>query len=300
MKGQVKYINYLHCFSSRTLVTAFFLVVLFCVSACHRKELIYDALPGNRKVNVNIDWSIIPDIAPSGVQLYFYPSTGGKPLVFQSNEVRQVGVTLPTGKYNLLLINQTVTEYSFTAFRNMDSYASALAYAKEIDMVNYVKQPNEVLIANTDPLAVGTLENIDITDGNTVCKCATSTFELNVIPQKVSHKLEFRVYLHNINMLASASVAIQGMARTVNLGTKSPQQEGGTQIFNDIGVTYLNTAKTFGYIHGAVATLGLPAVAQAGSQQQVLKIAFKLVDNKTEVDIALDVTGYIAIDAEGN
>lgn len=281
------------------------ILLLFIVSmaftACKREELIMDGGPGNTRVEVQLEWSAAA-LSPKGVGLYFYPVDGSAPIHILSNSVTNVRLSVPEGRYHVLAINGSTSDFSFLDFENMGSIKTATAWLKKISAPDYPKEQDEILIANPDMLAADTLMNVVVAGAAKSCHCDTEEQQMTIFrmsPKRLVQTVEIRAYMIGINNLKSASAAITGLASNINVGTGINGTERGTQLFYFDGIEYLNTEKTVGYITATVTSLGKSNAMSRAASDQVLKLTVRLADNSVH-NFSVPIGDKFIVDQNNN
>ncbi len=139
------------------------LTAFFC--ACEHHELFYSN-GENATVRINIDWSKT-EISPNGVTPFaFYSSTGELYREFStSGNLDYVDVSLPEGTYDIVLINNSTSEFSYIDFSGKSNISTFLGSAKLASAVREVSKSDQDkdVVADPDVLTSVKVENISVT-----------------------------------------------------------------------------------------------------------------------------------------
>ena len=107
------------------------LLLLPCVTSCDFRDILsseaYDEVLEDENACIyilDIDWSEL-DEDPSGMTVMFYPSDGSLPYIRLTNEVHHYEVTLPADEYRVLVFNQSVNEFSYLEFSDLNDWENA-------------------------------------------------------------------------------------------------------------------------------------------------------------------------------
>ena len=232
------------------------LLMLPMLVACEYKALVFDDSV-RFKVKFNIDWSDICDL-PSGVTILFYPTDGGRPIEYVTNDTEDPEIDLPVGTYNILVFNQSVDEYHSVTFHNMDNWDEAyIELADEYGPSWSTRSSN--FSAEPAELMVGTAHNFAVT----VYQVNTTTGEmqtLNIHPHPVLIKTDVHVNVTGIQYARSIRSVVVGMAKRYYLtrNCTGPQLTNFTLPEWEIIVDSTETSK--GFFFTDFISFGLPNV----------------------------------------
>lgn len=109
----------------KTYVIVSAIVLISTLISCERRPLDL-ALENGAAVTVVAHWDST-GMRPSGMTVMFFPQNGGVPYVKLSNS-DTTRVFLPEGKYNMLVFNETVTDFESVRFTENGSYENIYAY----------------------------------------------------------------------------------------------------------------------------------------------------------------------------
>lgn len=112
-------------------------------TSCVREPIDIDSSSNTFDLVIRPRW-IELEKRPTGFTAIIYPTNGGQPKTYTSNNVDSMVVKLPAGGYRVLVYNQTEAEYSSISFRHMDSY-----YDCQISLTESTKPCNYKIKANS-------------------------------------------------------------------------------------------------------------------------------------------------------
>ncbi|MFI3287076.1 MAG: DUF5119 domain-containing protein [Rikenellaceae bacterium] len=199
-----------------------FYIALVCLIAtsCIRRELSYSYDP-TYTVKVRADWSELSE-RPSGMSVYCYPEDGGSPVVSLSNNVDSTTVKLPLGEYNILVFNQTTTEFATLTFSGMSTYEDAEVSASATTSKWAVSRAESELVNNPSEFAAATYLGLEITEEmiDTVLYCQNNDVEwdynlevvVDVVPQLLIKTTRVKVGVLGFHNLYSTRATLFGMA----------------------------------------------------------------------------------------
>lgn len=198
---------------------------LLLLSSCEYKDLCYDHDHTTASMKLNIDWSEIFE-TPSGISLMFFPADGGDPITVVSNSTESVDVALPEGEYNILVFNQTISEYESVSFHNMDSWedcyvelADGVAPSWTTRAGNFSREPAELM--------VGTVQNFGIT-AYMIASSATNPIVIELHPHPILLRTNVVLEVSGIQYARQVRGVITGMAKRFYLtrNCTGPQTTG--------------------------------------------------------------------------
>lgn len=153
------------------IIKIFFVILLIANISCRRQTL-EEPSQITALIPISFDWSEsnVPVLETRAVSVFFYPESGGEPVVHVSNDIHNTKVELLAGKYSVLIFNETIYESSWTgvSFEGTDRYETFEAVARNNDDARgnelyQKKQANEKVILNPEPLAAWSLDNFEVT-----------------------------------------------------------------------------------------------------------------------------------------
>ncbi len=206
------------------------LLTLIAFSAC-RREITYDYHP-YCDVAVDVDWSSFSE-TPTGMTAMFYPHDGGEPIVYTTHSIHKATFALRTGTYNMILFNQSPSEFGSIGFRGMDRYETAAVYALENQSKSwYSKADVEKVAFEPEPFAVATIENLEVTEDMLDRQRAGLDTGLNssdTPESKVATKADYMIEPKTLTVWGRITIHVDGIynLRSVR-GSISGMSEGVT------------------------------------------------------------------------
>lgn len=266
MKKNLTY-TLIGCFLAGSLLSAF-------LGGCTRRDLEEVQPAGN--VTLSFNWKNLEtgDELPTGMQLYFYPSSGS-PLMREATSSGFSG-SLPPGTYQVLAYN---TDGKNVEQRNLSSYGDAEVYAPVYTRASsYLQQPS-----HSYGVGLGTLT---VLDGDS----ASAT----MVPRNFVRQAVIRVEAGGYaDQISDCSGSLSGFSTGAYISSGNLVDEDGQLYFD---TQKENTAFTtgvsfFGKDPGEKNTLHIDLHMTAGSTQFIsVDITDELKDvNTVEVDIEIDV-----------
>lgn len=104
---------------------AVILAAVVLAFGCHRRPLDLTMSDG-AAITVIVHWDNT-GLRPNGMTVSFYPKGGGNPITTLSNS-DTVAVNIPAGEYNLLVFNETVSDFTNLLFADISSFDGIYAY----------------------------------------------------------------------------------------------------------------------------------------------------------------------------
>lgn len=279
-------------------------LVLICIAvmslSCKRRSLTYiDS--STVRVQLNVDWSNLAQ-QPTGMSVYCYPEDGASPIVLQTNSTSSTTLDLPAGIYNIVLFNQTPTEFiTSLAFSGMDKFETAeVSPASKENAWDTITDLKSDLATVPDTLAAATYIDLEITS-DAIAEAVSSGTEdqvyksIDLTPVIVVKKTRVTANIEGYYNLRDVRGVLHGMASGYNFATqKSLSTKISHQVVDWSGASYSTTT---GKIVGYFDSFGLPETTtetrSVDNWDGHIFIDFLLVDNETittrEFDIA-DVT----------
>lgn len=256
-------------------------------SFLNRRELV-DNRGEVTEMMLYVDWNKYADGNPTGMTAFTYGEEAGKAYAV-SNNVDSMLLSRPMDKYRLLLFNLSPDEYGSMDFLDMDNFDSARVMLTPITQRQnhswdkggvYQRDPEQLYVAR-DTLDFSyqssqvTKRSSDMTD-----TWRYSAFEQ---PQPYVTQLVIRVRVIGIRSLRSVEGSISGFSAGYYLGRNCGTDSTGTQLLDAWKITVDSVGANDGYITTSISTFGLPPKADRQSSDNVLKLAFTLVDNTVRV-----------------
>lgn len=291
------------CLSAfRKVAWTVFALVTLLSTAC-RRELEYNYHPFC-EISVRVDWSAL-DEKPTGMSVYLYPEDGSEPFVKLTNQVDEARISVREGIYNVLVINQSTSEFGSLRFRGMDRFETACAEAAPYSSTSHV---GTGVVVEPEPLAAATLLRMEVTEqmvsdyqaqlkaeaGQAASRQVPSaaTFRLTAVP--LSLNATVHVQVSGIQNVRSARGRFSGMASGCWLSTGKPLATTATYQIDRWEVEHSDADYTRGILTGRFSTFGLveegiSRQARAAAGDNLLHLDILLVDNQTVVSALFPV-----------
>ena len=288
----MKYLCSFRSFSAMLILLAAMFV------SCEHKELCFHHDHVNYcRLRINADWvDFLPLETPTGMTVSLYPEDGSKPITVLTNNIDYAIVNLPVGLYDLLVFNQSETEFGTMTFCDMDNFLKSGVRGVETPTRWYKSRlPEETVIAQPEWIGTDvqtslkvTPEMVEITksniEHNPTSRVEGDTILTTAYPQNIISTLKVTVHINGIYNLRAARAAITGMADGFMLGRNCPSAEHATQLLEEWNITIDEKDPTKGNITGTITTFGLPDGHSTKDAENELQLSLLLVDNKTIVD----------------
>ena len=246
--------------------------------SCTRRDL--EIPPTEGAVNISFDWQNLysDEDLPSGMGLYFYRNDG----VTETRNCTSGGYTgtLPNGTYQVLAHN---TDATGVAYRNMDTYTGAQAYATSETKATYLLQPLHAY-------GIGLQGTLTIT--------GESEASATITPVSFVRKAVLKIILTGEQSAVASCVAtLNGVVETVNISTGELQEETGTIAFTpSSNANGFESAVTFfGRVPGANNELTLIFNFTGGGSQTVTIDITAALENVNTAVIPIEVNANIEI-----
>ncbi len=143
-------------------------IATLVLSSCKHDHLYY-ATGAVAEVQVNVDWA--PSVlTPNGVSAVAFNCDGGE--IHTQFPMHRVGeplyLSLPVGEYDILIFNNSESEYSAVEFGGFENISSALAVAKVKDPIRVPSKTDEDREVVMDPEVIAStlLRNVKVTEAN--------------------------------------------------------------------------------------------------------------------------------------
>lgn len=157
-----------------------------------------------------------------------------------SNNTAQTSVRLPLGIYDILVFNQSTSEFASLSFTGMDSYESAEVIASEASSKWAESKADSKLVNNPSELAAATRLNLEITEqmidtvlyyqNNKVDYDRDVEIEVDVEPQVVIKTTRVKVGVLGYHNLYSTRATLYGMAAGYNFSNQKSHSQKVTHI----------------------------------------------------------------------
>lgn len=280
----------------------YILMAIALFASCEHKDLCYKH-PHTAKVRVDVDWSKFNSYEkPTGMTVLLYPQYSGERAISHlTNTTTHAIVNLPADRYDILVFNQSTSEFGSVSFRGLDQQETAEVLASEHKSRWYkVRSEQEKVVVEPEWLGVGSFENAEVTqamideevehtmNGNATTK-SRETVIATVTPKNVIHTLKVKVHIKGIYNLRSARAAINSMAEGYRLISNKPTKSKATYLMEEWRLTRNEADPTTGYIETSITCFGLPDGHQATAEENLLSLSFLLQDNKTMMEFPFQV-----------
>ncbi len=240
----------------RKKVFALALVLMLVLTNSCQDELCYNhnhAVP----VRLHFSFSPKPETNPKQMNVYFYPTTGGAPLMYQTSGSGVETVMLPIGSYRVMCLNsdtETITYHetnSWDKFHVTASRGGAGQKAETADEEEILYQPENLFVAT---IAADTTL-VDTKNG----------YDLSLATNNVVYNYNFTIEgVKNLKYVSGMSGSISGLASGYYVCNKAPYNNPCTHCFDasfDAGKNEVYISMmTFGKIENEVTkTLAVPS-----------------------------------------
>lgn len=182
------------------------MVMLLGLLGCEHHHLYYSSSE-TANVKINVDWTNT-GLSPNGVTAIAYYNNGDLYRSFPAySNPNEVNISLPVGTFDVVLFNNTPSEYLYIEFLNSDNISTVLANAKLKEAVRSVSDDDsdKDVVANPEVLASIKVEDIVVTQStvdyywNKPDSYESSTL-LEYSAEPVRRVINVRVYVHTIGL----------------------------------------------------------------------------------------------------
>lgn len=275
----------------KNVLWTLFLIELFLLlfTSCDYKELCYDH-PHNTMATVRIpvDWTEFDEEKPTGMTVVAYPEDGSTPKAVLTNDLQAAELSLEEGQYNILVFNQSTTEYGSFHFEGMEQYSTAKVLANEHTSRWYKSRGSEDrTISEPEWLAAGRRERLTVT--KEMIKGDTTVVVDTVTPLNVIYTIDVRVHVKGIYNVRSARASLTGMAEGYEFATGKPTTSTITQLLENWTLTHDEDNPSNGVLSCEITSFGLPSDHQNIASENLFNLSLLLVDNKTQKDYTFEV-----------
>lgn len=271
MKGQLRH-----------RVLGWLTLCLLCI-ACEERELCLDH-PHTADVRLQTDWSQFEPLeVPTGMTAYFYSRSGRRTKSAQTNQTGYVDAALRADTYDVILMNQSPSEFGTLLFSDMEHYDKATVYAAPKTSRWYkTKADEEVVVQNPEWLGVANREWLTVAP-EMVQDGQVHTLD-SLRPAPVAHVVRVVFHIKGIYNVRSARASLEGMAKGYCFSKRAPTREVATQLLEDWKLTRDPDNPANGTLVGEVVSFGLPDGHSGLSGANRLHFSLLLVDNQTQLD----------------
>lgn len=276
------------------------IAITITLLACEHKDLCYHH-PHNARVRVDVDWSQFDKETPTGMTLLVFPSINGC-ITHHSNVTTHAYLDIPADSYNIIVYNQSPSEFGTMTFRGLESYHTAEVVAASIESRWYrsrnederiVSAPEwfatdceEQAIVTPEMVAQYNDEIIIPTRGNSNAYPEFLISEMT--PLNIIYTFDIRIHLNGVQNMRSARASITGLAEGYNFSEASPTASIATQLIEAWKLTIDKQDPTKGRIDARITCFGLPKGHTKAPEDNLLTLSLLLVDNKTILDFPFD------------
>ncbi len=174
-----------------------FLLLVVLISSCDTRRPILER--ENYDLVVAIDWKQC-GLSPVGASIYAYNTETGKLVNKHLTNYSTDVISLPKGRYTILVFNETVDDYDNIVFKNEESLGEFTG--------TLIPNPNKSKLVKADPdlplmnmpedFAVIATVPIDVSRSRDIKDT------IKVAPKRLTMKVRMNVSIHNINSLATS------------------------------------------------------------------------------------------------
>lgn len=306
--------------ASRTVAWTVFVLLTLLSTAC-RRELEYNYHPFC-EISVRVDWSAM-DEKPTGMSVYLYPEDGSEPIVKLTNQVDETRLSVREGTYNVLVINQSISEFGSITFQGMDRFSTAKAIATRVPNGSDLHGLEEPEVYGPELLAIATHIRLVVTEQMVsdyqaqvkaeaaLSRQVPSATTLQLTARPLTFNATVHVHVSGIQNVRSVRGRFSGMASGCLLVMGTPLASTSTYMVEQWDITHDDTDYTQGTLTGRFTTFGLveeaPSTAaavstaavsnavvsrwaeRAAATDNLLSLDILLVDNQTVVSTLFSV-----------
>lgn len=268
-----------------------FIILAMLTSCCYCDLCDCDAGNGCEKEKaqlcIPVDWSHFDEDPPTGMTVVAYPADDSKPIVVQTNTLKQAELSVDEGIYHFMVFNQTTSEFGTLQFEGMDKYSTATVYAKSYQSRWYSRSDAEATAYSPEWLADGSIEAVRVTE---YMAEADSTFAIDTVkPRNVISTVNIHVHVKNIYNIRSARASLTGLAAGYRFATNKPTEESVTQLIENWTLQPDADNPANGTLTASFQSFGLPADHKNTPEENELTLSLLLVDDKTQQDFCFQV-----------
>lgn len=271
------------------LVMSFLIgILLLLFTSCDYKELCYDHPHYTKaKVRIPVDWSKFDKEKPTGMTVIAYPEDGSTPKTVLTNDLQAAEMSLEDGDYNLLVFNQSTTEYGSLHFEGMERYSTAKVWANSYTSRWYKSRgDDDRTVTQPEWLAVGRRQRLTVSKD--MVKSDTTVVMDTIAPLNVIYRVTVRVHVKGIYNVRSARASLSGMAGGYEFATGKPTTSTITQLLENWTLTHDEDNPSNGVLSCEITSFGLPSDHQNIPSENEFNLSLLLVDNKTQLDYTFE------------
>lgn len=243
-------------------------------------------------LEIEMDWSDLSKNAePNGASIIFYPVNGnGIYAEEQTNEISLASVYVIEGTYDVVVFNNTPSEFSTLNFSGMDDFNTFEIYSKGTNSKWYTsKSEEDKLVMQPETFAVATIKNLEVT------KDMIENSYLKIAPKNIIQNAKIRINVIGIQNAHSARASISGMAHSYNIAENKTGSEKVTYLLENWAIKKNEGSYTEGELYTDFSSLGLTnsSITRGEQGQYIFKMEILLIDNKTIAKVERDITDKI-------
>lgn len=272
--------------------------------ACTRDHLYYRS-QGEAVVKLNFNWETA-QLTPNGVTVLVYDTSGvsAKTLAPYSN-TESVEVMLHQGVYNIVVFNNTPSEYSNIVFSDTDNFKQVRAEVKELssqtknDSISYP----DFITCEADTLALGVIRNIEISEQyidffyyKPSNISSSSLLSYDISPQRVNTLITLKVNVSGLKYaLSPPTCYLSPTASAVSLATMTGTTPSSSTEFKLSERSYTTDDKTDGVLQQTISCFGI--VDSENQEPIIVDMNFMLLDeswhrvSETVSSYTIDLSG---------
>lgn len=198
------------------------LLAAWLLSSCIYDYSDCDALQKTR-IKLLVDWDMAPGASPAGLAACFFPIGEGEIWRFDLPSPNGGNISLPPGKYRMLLFNNDTSD---VFFKDVDSYMDYDAYTLPVGDSNYA-DGNEAQLVDGEPVLDcpdmmwrAVLSDVEVSEHGV--SYDNSTFADTVVchPDELCAHYHFRINdITNLDDVRKMAVILSGMSGSVRIAS---------------------------------------------------------------------------------
>jgi len=285
----------------------FILLAFLLVTSCNYRDIAFEYYQSS-DIRLDVDWSRFVEETPTGMSVYCYnvkdPSKG--PYIYLSNDISGVKISLPIGTYNIVVFNQSISEFGSLRFTGMEKFETARAYLESFTTKWKAKADDGRILYVPEWLAVDVISNFNVTlemveqtasyrRGETKEEYST---HIKAVPENVVSTAQVNVRVHGLQYARSARGSLTGMAEGWLLGLEHSMETTGTHVMEVWDINPDIDDETKGFVSAEFRTFGLPTSTKNNRDPESnrLYVSFLLRDNATISDCGFSAGNHIMQD----
>lgn len=273
-----------------------FLLITIAVTAaltsCTHKELCLSH-HHTARVRIRTDWSEFTVEKPTGMSVHVYGEDGEEMRRALSNNTAFVDMELVPGFYDVMVFNQSPSEFGTIRFEKLDSRKDAAAMG-ELTKSLWFKADEEPVISEPEWFGTEIREGLEVSSvmmqaSPQIRKTRSSDFPeantlVTMVPRSIIYTISVTVKIRGIYNLKAARASLSGLAAGYKLGEGHQTEATATELMETWTMTREASDPTIGYVHTEITSFGLPWRHSGTKEDNVLSLSLLLVDNKTKID----------------